>query len=90
MTTRVTKMDPQIVNAEGAGEVLGVSKWTILKMARKGELPGKKVGREWRFVKSELKRWLLEATQQEQLERQLEADPAKAVFHPALHVLGRK
>ena len=49
---------PNIVNAEEAAKALGVSKWLLLRMARDGEIPGRKVGREWRFQLSTLDKWI--------------------------------
>lgn len=51
-------MHPEVLNVAGAAKVLGVSRWTVLKLARRNELPGKKVGREWRFRLQTLLRWL--------------------------------
>lgn len=41
-----------------AAELLGVSQQTVLRLARRGELPGRKVGWEWRFSQRALIRWL--------------------------------
>ena len=57
---RMERMHPEVLNVDGAAEVLGVSRWLVLKMARRGELPGKKVGKEWRFRLSRILRWLAE------------------------------
>lgn len=43
-----------ILNVATLTEVLGMSKNTVLKLLASGELPGKKIGREWRILKSEL------------------------------------
>jgi excisionase family DNA binding protein len=43
-----------VLDAEGAAGLLHVSIKTVLKLARAGELPGRKVGREWRFETSAL------------------------------------
>lgn len=51
-------MDMEVLDAEGAGAALGVSKWLVLRLARQKEIPGKKVGREWRFRRSALLKWL--------------------------------
>lgn len=51
---------PDILDAEGAAEALGVSKRLVLRLFRQGELRGRKVGREWRVAKGELLRWLRE------------------------------
>ena len=37
---------------------LKVGKSTLYKMARNGAIPASKVGREWRFVKSEIIGWI--------------------------------
>ena len=44
----------RVLDAAGAADLLHVSTKTILKLARAGELPGRKVGREWRFEASAL------------------------------------
>ncbi len=38
-----------VVDAETAARMLGVSRWLVVRLARVGKLPGKKVGKEWRF-----------------------------------------
>lgn len=55
---RLGAMHRDVLDVDGAAEVLGVSRWTILKLARKGQLPAKKVGKEWRFRLQTLLRWL--------------------------------
>ncbi len=52
---------PEVLDAEGAARVLGVSRWLVLRLARHGRLPGKKVGKEWRFRLANLLRWLGES-----------------------------
>ena len=51
-------MHPEVLNVEGAARVLGVSRWTILKLVRRGDIPGVKVGKSWRFRLQALLRWL--------------------------------
>lgn len=48
----------EILTIVQTGDLLKVGKSTLYKMARDGKIPSTKVGREWRFVKSELIRWL--------------------------------
>jgi excisionase family DNA binding protein len=43
-----------VLTAEGAARLLHVSVKTLLALARAGELRGRKVGREWRFVREDL------------------------------------
>jgi predicted DNA-binding transcriptional regulator AlpA len=42
---RVARMDKEILDVEGAADVLGVSKTTIYKLAREGTIPATRVGR---------------------------------------------
>jgi excisionase family DNA binding protein len=46
-------------NTEEAAEFLGFSTFTIREYAKKGIIPAKKVGKEWRFYKPELVTWLI-------------------------------
>ena len=47
-----------ILNVEEAATFLGVSPWTIREQARLRRLPGRKVGKEWRFSRQALLDWL--------------------------------
>ncbi|MDE0225824.1 MAG: helix-turn-helix domain-containing protein [Gammaproteobacteria bacterium] len=44
----------EVLTADEAAELLKLSKKTVLRHARRGELPATKVGRVWRFRRSEL------------------------------------
>lgn len=44
----------QVLDASEAALLLKVSTKTVLRLARAGELPARKVGREWRFETSAL------------------------------------
>jgi excisionase family DNA binding protein len=44
----------QVLTTEEAAELLRVSSKTILALARDGAIPGEKVGRAWRFLRSDL------------------------------------
>ena len=44
----------EILTSEEASELLKVSNKTVLRLARDGELPAQKIGRAWRFCRSEL------------------------------------
>lgn len=50
----------EILNVEQAAEFLGFSPYTVREKAREGEIPARKVGREWRFSREALLRWLKE------------------------------
>ena len=51
-------MDSDILNLEQAIEFFGVSERTMIKLLREERIPARKIGREWRFSKSALLRWL--------------------------------
>ena len=51
---RIAMMDKEILDVEGAATLLGVSTTTIYNLARKGEIPATRVGREWRFARTNL------------------------------------
>jgi excisionase family DNA binding protein len=46
--------DDEILTSEEAATLLKVSNKTVLKLARVGDLPAQKIGRAWRFCRSEL------------------------------------
>jgi excisionase family DNA binding protein len=50
--------DPEVLTVEQAAELLQVDPDTVRSLAREGTLPGRKVGREWRFWRTALLRWL--------------------------------
>lgn len=48
----------EVLNSEEAADLLGVKPFTIRTYARRGVIPGKKLGNGWRFVKNDLLAWL--------------------------------
>ncbi len=51
-------MGDNILNLEEALEFLKVSEKTLIKLLREEHLPARKIGREWRFSREALLRWL--------------------------------
>ena len=51
-------MDNDILNLEQATELFGVSERTMIKLLREERIPARKIGREWRFSRTALLRWL--------------------------------
>lgn len=51
-------MHDDILNFGQAIEFLGVSEKTLIKLLREEHLPARKIGREWRFSREALLRWL--------------------------------
>jgi excisionase family DNA binding protein len=48
----------EVLNCEEAAELLGIKPFTLHTYARRGVIPGKQLGDEWRFVKDDLQAWL--------------------------------
>jgi excisionase family DNA binding protein len=57
-TTPEPMLDREILNIDGAAALLGVSIKTFSKVLREGEVPGRKVGREWKFSRTALIAWV--------------------------------
>jgi excisionase family DNA binding protein len=75
---RIGAMAKELVDVEGAAELLGVSVWTIYQLARKGTIPGTRVGKEWRFARASLIQWVANGAQADQLKTLLsKARPAR-------------
>jgi excisionase family DNA binding protein len=55
---RKTDQQPEVLTLAEASEFLRLCSHTVAKRATAGEIPGRKVGREWRFNRSSLKRYL--------------------------------
>ncbi len=68
-------IDPEILDAEGAAAMLGVSVRYMVRLAREGTVPAKKVGRQWRFLRSALRNWLVSSD--DALERALDKKGVK-------------
>jgi excisionase family DNA binding protein len=80
-TRRLVPLDSEVLNADGAAQILGVSARLVLRLARQGKLPGKKVGKEWRFRRSTLLQWLgkVETPPPDWVQKLLEAGNAELV-----------
>ena len=49
---------PEVLTVEEAAEYLRVAGTTLMAKAREGEIPGKRIGRLWRFSRRELLEWV--------------------------------
>ncbi len=58
MKDTMMRTDHTILNTQEAAELLGVHVETIRRMARKGELPSFKIGKDWRYQKDALLSWM--------------------------------
>jgi excisionase family DNA binding protein len=50
--------DPEVLTVEQAAELLRVDADTVRTLAREGKIPGRKVGRHWRFSRAAVLEWL--------------------------------
>jgi excisionase family DNA binding protein len=51
----------QVMTSVEAAEYLKMHVKTVCRLAKEGKIPARKVGSEWRFLRSVLDRWLAEA-----------------------------
>lgn len=55
----------EVLSAEETAAFLGFRVYTIREKARAGEIPGRKVGKEWRFSRRLLLEWLEEGDREQ-------------------------
>lgn len=48
----------EVLTTREAATFLKVHEKTLCRLARRGKIPGNKVGGEWRFMKNDLVRWI--------------------------------
>jgi excisionase family DNA binding protein len=53
-----TTREPDVLTVEQLAELLQVDEKTVRGLATKGELPGRKLGRHWRFSRQAVLDWL--------------------------------
>lgn len=63
------KIDYEILTLPEAANYLRVSEDAVLELAERSELPGRKIGAEWRFLKEALGDWLRQLSPKERLMR---------------------
>jgi excisionase family DNA binding protein len=49
---------PEVMTIDDLAANLQVSKSSLYKLAQDGRVPGQKVGRHWRFLRTTIDRWL--------------------------------
>ena len=59
----------EVLTLEELAAYLKVSETTAYTLVRSGEIPGRKVGREWRFLKARVTHWLMQAGTEEDLNK---------------------
>lgn len=50
-----------LMTIDEVAAVLRVSRFTVYRLAKGRAIPATKIGRQWRFQKEEINRWLLRA-----------------------------
>jgi excisionase family DNA binding protein len=64
-----TGIDNEVLTLSKAAMYLRVSEDEVLELAERAELPGRRIGREWRFIKEALGDWLRRPSAKERLLR---------------------
>jgi len=59
-------MADEVMTTEEASHYLKLSIQTIKQRAREGRMPAARIGRTWRFLKTELDRWLARGADQDE------------------------
>ena len=59
-----TSSDSEILTVLDVARFLRVSKSTVYKLARLGQLPASKIGKHWRFLRRDIHDWMHNRTQQ--------------------------
>ena len=59
----ITMID-QLMTIEEVARYMRVSRFTIYRLAKNRFLPATKIGRQWRFQKEEINRWVRDQAQQ--------------------------
>lgn len=52
--------EDRLLSAEDAADMLGISAYTVRQRARDGTIPAMRLGRLWRFRRSDLDHWIAE------------------------------
>lgn len=55
----------QLMTIEEVARYMRVSRYTVYRLAKGRCLPASKIGRQWRFQKEEIDRWVRDQTQRE-------------------------
>ena len=52
------KIHPRVLNIEELSRFLNIPISSIYELAKKGKIPGRKIGKHWRFLEAEILRFL--------------------------------
>ncbi|WP_431509793.1 helix-turn-helix domain-containing protein [Variovorax sp. DAIF25] len=68
-------MASETIDSEECAEILRCTAERVEEMARAGDIPGLKIGRNWLFVRSDLLAYLAEKAREEAQARRLKRSP---------------
>ena len=54
----------RVMNTDELAEYLRLPKTTVYKLVQSGKIPGRKAGRQWRFHRDAIDRWLSEKNEE--------------------------
>ncbi len=57
----MTENQNNVLTIDELAAYLKISKSTLYKLAQRGDLPGQKIGKHWRFRKDIIDQWLAES-----------------------------
>jgi excisionase family DNA binding protein len=60
--------EPEILTPQEAADFLRVPLLTVQRQAKAGRLPGRRVGKEWRFSRTMLREWVASGPDRHDLE----------------------
>jgi excisionase family DNA binding protein len=53
----------QLMTIDEVADYMQVSRFTVYRLVKSRQIPGTKIGRQWRFHKEEINRWLKEKSE---------------------------
>lgn len=68
-------MSGATIDSSECAEIMKCTSERVEEMARAGEIPGLKIGRNWLFVRDDLLSWLAEKAREEAQERRMKRQP---------------
>lgn len=54
----MTNTEKDVLKSDEVAELLEISPLTVREWAKKGKIPARKIGKEWRFSKAAIMKWL--------------------------------
>ena len=78
-TPAVAARSPDVLDVADAAQLLRVSADTVYQLFRKGELPGRKVGRRWITTRASVMRWIENSSEGDTLARSIQGGNTDAL-----------